>query len=376
MTLPLATRATNTQPSLIRRILADAPSGAINLALGQPDFPIPRALQKAATPHLGTGGYSANAGLPETRGAIARHMDCDRNQVLVTIGSAEALAVWALTGVEQGKHIVVPTPGYPAYAALAPLVGAEIDYYTLDPAKGWNPDPEALAKQLDSDDVGGLVINSPSNPTSVIHNPEVFAPALAVARSRKIPVLSDEVYAGLAFGDRAPSPVTGFEDIATRVSSISKTHNAMGWRIGWMVVPPGWEVAATGVHQFVATCAPVPFQRAAVVALAGMADDEVDENRVGLGRRRDKVLAHLKGWQGVSLPVHPSAGFYLFLDVRELAGMDDEEWCRELAKTAGVVLAPGSGFGPGGRGHVRLSYAVAEDLLEDALTRLDKVLAP
>jgi aspartate/methionine/tyrosine aminotransferase len=356
----------------MRRLLAEAPPDAINLSLGQPDFRLPRALQIAATKALIRTPYTENSGRRDLRELIAERMGVGADDVVVTCGSAEALAAWTLVGVERGKTVLVPDPGYPAYAALCKLVEARAEPYALRPDKGWQPSGEALAQRMDRGDVGGLVINSPSNPCSVVLPAATFRPALEIARKRGIPVLSDEAYGELVFGGVFENPVEGFADVATRCGSLSKTHSAMGLRLGWMTVPEAWREPAMGVHQFLTTCAPWSSQAAAVAAFRGLAQAELRASRRLLESKLEKVMSTVEALPGWTVPVRPDAGFYLFVDVRETCGEDDLSYCRNLAQEAHVVLAPGTGFGPGGRGYIRINYAVQDALLDDALRRLKK----
>ncbi len=370
----LARRTAGFERTMIRRIYDEAPAGAIDLGIGQPDLDPPVALQEAAARAARAGGgYSSNPGLVELREAIAARYPfrSGPDDIVVTVGSAEAITLAFLALVDPESEVLVPDPGYPAYANLARLLGARAVPYSLRAERLFALDPADVLDRL-TDRTSLVLFNSPSNPTGGVHDPEDLKVVVAELERRGIPFVSDEVYEAYCY-DSAPhvSPAAYAPELGLTVTSLSKSHNLMGWRVGWIAAPKPFVPALVALHQHAVTCAPTLAQRVALEALRGAGSEEITANLARFERRRALALERLAAIP--ELQAVPTRGaFYCF--VRVPGCPDSLELARHLMREAKVITVPGIGFGLGGEGHLRLSYAVEESQLERGLAALAKGL--
>lgn len=358
--------------ALDRQIAAARAAGVdvIDLSKGNPDLPTPahivRAAQEAvADPaHHRYGPFAPPAALGE---AIALRYREDHGvevdparEIAVFHGSSEAFMAAVLALVNPGDALVIPDPGYPAYRDAASLAGARVATIGLAPARGYQPDPA----RLDADEAAVLMLNYPHNPTGAAAVPGTFDVALDVSERLGAAFVHDFAYSSLGY-DRPPLSALAADPSFERtveLSTLSKTYNMAGWRLGYAAGNASI-VAAMRAYQETAfsTVFGAMFDTG-VAALAGdqaAARELVDVYR----RRRDVVVDALRasGWHVAA----PGGTFFLWLRV----GGDDEAFARDLLAERGVAVSAGSGFGPSGRGHVRLSLVHDEAVLLRALER-------
>ena len=362
--------------SLLARVAAVAAEPGeplLDLGRGNPDVPPPAhvvdalvgtAREETAAVH----GYAPFAGLPQLREAItARYADVygveldPHREVAVVPGTKSALVEVALCVADAGDRIALPDPGYPDYNSAVALAGAERISLPLDDAG--RPEWEALADAPPA----LLYLNYPSNPRAVAVPHGVFAETVAFAERAGSAVLHDFAYGDLVFDGRAPQSFLaepGARDVGVELFSLSKSYGMAGWRLGFVVGNAELVARVTWLQEHLRAGIFVALQRAAIAALTGP-QRTVAERRALYEARRDRVLAALA-------PLGPSCEGTFFLWVPLPAGWTAE---RVLTETR-VALAPGEGFGARGRGHVRLSLAVADDVLDAGLERLRQALLP
>lgn len=361
-----AARLSLLRPSPIRLLSEGAPADAIPLGLGEPTWPLPEPARRAlARVEEGPCGYGPNLGLPGLREAIARHHGAAAEEVLVTVGSEEALLSLFLAYVGPGDGVLVPDPGYPAYAALARLAGATPVSYGLDEA--FRLDGEAIEVALGlRPEVKALVLNGPSNPTGGAWSREALARVARACEARGVLVISDEVYREL-HGSLRPVSLRDVSRSGIVVSSVSKAWGAAGLRVGWMVGSPDLLAPARLVHGFAVTCAARPAQ-AAAQALLEASDDVLPAARREVALRREALEEGLRQHLGLEAPP-ADGGFYHWM--RLPAGTTEGmAFCLRLRDEAGVVVVPGETFGERGRGWLRLSYAARPEQIREGLRRL------
>ncbi|MFB6302099.1 MAG: pyridoxal phosphate-dependent aminotransferase [Haloferacaceae archaeon] len=355
----------------IREVFEAAGEDAINLGLGQPDFPAPEHARRAAVEAVEAGradGYTSNKGIDALREAIAeKHrrdqgLSVDPDAVIATAGASEALHLAFEAHVDPGDEVIVPDPGFVSYDALTKVASGEPvpvelrDDLTLDPA---------AVEDAITDDTAAFVVNSPANPTGAVASERDVREFARIADDHDLPCISDEVYEHFVFDGEHRSPAEFAEsDNVLVVTGCSKAYAMTGWRLGWVVAAPERIERMLRVHQYVQACASAPAQFAAEAALTGP-QDHVDEMTAAFERRRDVVLDGLADL-GLECPT-PEGAFYAMPRVPE--GFVDA--CIER----GVVLVPGGAFGEGGRGHARISYAAGEDDLRAALDVMADALA-
>ncbi|MCX6668321.1 MAG: pyridoxal phosphate-dependent aminotransferase [Methanothrix sp.] len=353
----------------IRKCFEGSPPGSINLGLGQPDFDTPDHIKKAAIEAIerGVTGYTPNCGVPELRAALAEKflkengIECVPEEIMVTSGASEALFLVIAALVDRGDEVLVGDPSFLSYAELTKLVGGKPIGVPLDEDLRLSPD--AIADKI-TDKTKLIVLNSPSNPTGAVQTGEQMRSIAELAEDKDIGVLSDEVYEHFIYQGEHVSPGR-FSDNVITVNAVSKTYAMTGWRLGYLVAKGSSLEQLLKVHQYVQACACSISQLAALQAVTGP-QDCVAQMREEFRSRRDLMV---KGFRemGVDLVV-PEGAFYLFPKVG-----DGDAAAARLTR-AGVITVPGSAFGPGGKEHIRISYAAARTQLEEALRRMKDIL--
>ncbi|MFC7176105.1 pyridoxal phosphate-dependent aminotransferase [Halosegnis marinus] len=282
----------------------------------------------------------------------------------------EALHLAALCVLSPGDELLIPTPGWPNYwtqARLADAVPVEVPMpYPYD------LDPDRLVARM-GPDTGAVLLCSPSNPTGRVFDDDAVRAVVAAAREHDAYVVADEVYASLTY-DRDPTGVAalvGDSEHVLTVGSCSKSYAMTGWRVGWLAAESDVVDEATKIRESTTACTPTLAQHAALAALEGP-QEPVREMKAAFAERRDYVADRLDAMDGVAAP-RPQGAFYAFLDPEGYT--DSMALAKRLVREAGVVLAPGSGFGEAGAGKLRLSFANSMERLEEGLDRLEDALS-
>jgi len=362
VSLRVARRMDGVDRTLIRRIFDSAPPGSINLGLGQPDLATPPRISLAGIDGIARGktGYTSTAGDPAVRASIAARypgVATGAGNVVVTIGSQEAVFVSTMTLVDAGDDVLVPDPGYPAYPVVARLLGATAISYPLRPERAFRIDPDDVVSRL-TPRTRLVILCSPSNPTGAMDLEADLALLAGELSRRGIPWLSDEIYAGFAYDRPAPSISRFMPEGGLVVSGLSKDLSMTGWRIGWVVGPEATVTRITAAHQYVVTCASSVSQAAALVALGEAAEADRADYLSIFRRRRALMAEELSTIPGLPVAM-PEGAFYFFLDVR---GFGSSEGIAErLLRDRRVIVIPGEAFGPLGAGFLRVSYAASDD---------------
>ena len=367
------------ESSRIREVsdIGMAMAGVTPLWFGESDIATPDFVRAAAAASLAGGEtfYSSNAGIVELRRALARYesglrgREIGAERIVVTTSGMTAIMLAMETFLEAGDNAIVHTPIWPNCIQTVRIMGAEARLIELRHGPdGWTLDLDALFAMTD-ERTRAIFVNSPSNPTGWTMSAEDQMRLLAFARSRGIWIIADEVYTRIAYeAERAPSflDVAKPDDPLVVVNSFSKNWCMTGWRLGWMVAPAALVPTITKLVEFNFSCAPVFVQRAGVAALE-QGEGFVAETQALYRRNRDMVYQRLAAIDGVRM-ANPPGAFYAFIGVD---GMDDSlAVAKRILMERKVGLAPGSAFGPGGEGHLRLCFAVQSDKLSSALDRL------
>ena len=347
----------------------------ISLGVGDPDSPTPShvvdTLAEAAR-DPSTHQYPSYYGLPEFREAIASwyrrrfgvDLDPDR-EVLPLVGSKEGLVHLSVAFVDPGDEAIVPDPGYPVYGIGTMLAGGTPVSLPLMAEGGFLPDFDAIRV---SDRAKVLWLNYPSNPTAAVADLAVFQRAVSFASDHDLLLAHDAAYSEITFdGYVAPSilQVPFAKDVAVEFGSLSKGHNMTGWRIGWVVGSARAIETLSTVKTNIDSGIFNAVQRAGIAALSGP-QDHLDRLRTTYQKRRDLVVGTLNrlGWD-----LEPPLGsIYVWAPTPE--GRGSAEFAETLLDRAGVVVAPGRGYGEAGEGFVRISLTVPDDLLGEAMERL------
>lgn len=370
-----AERMRGVERTMIRRIFDGAPADAINLGLGQPDLITPPTACDAARTAIEQGRttYTSTGGLVELREKLAlryEHLASGAESVCVSVGSQQALYASCLTLAGPGDEILIPDPGYPAYAVVAQLIGATAVTYPLRAKNEFQLDPADLINRI-SDATRCVILCSPSNPTGRSLSSQVLRQLTEELSRRNVPWISDEIYSGLSYDHPFVSP-SRFSRDGLIVSSVSKDLAMTGWRIGWVIGPPPIIARITAAQQYLVTCAPSISQYA---VLATLGDEGAAERSEILGRFRARRELMTELLQPIPR-LHwrpPDGAFYFFIDVSAYG--DDVELARSFLDQKNVVTVPGTAFGEQGRGYLRMSFGVGREQLRIALGRFAEFLA-
>lgn len=373
------------EPTLIRVLRGGMRPTTIDFGLGQTDLPVTDVIRGDFRKRFDEpirAPYTPNAGTDAAREAVARHVGVEPEEVLLTCGVQEGLAVAILGLCDPGDEVLVPDPGFPAYANLVRAAGAHpVEYPLRQPSPGhqkWDLDSQSILDRI-TQDTKLVILNNPGNPTGSVYSKKALIDVMKGLRERGIGWVSDEIYEdyiweGSFYPARTADAEAGGPPGGITLSGLSKSHHLMGWRLGWMIAPAEVVKELTPLHQHLVTCAPLPAQQAAITALAHH-QEAIKETLKVLGARRKRALEVLHGL-GVIAPEGASGAFYLFLDVRKFLPTFDttRQMAETLLEEEDVLAIPGEGFGPSGLGHLRVAYTIGGDPLEDGLGRLRRFL--
>ena len=381
-TVTVAASAAAIAPSRIRELadVAFAMDGVYKLHFGESNLPTPRLIKDALVQAVAEGYtyYTENGGLPGLRAAIADKtaelhgvtLDPQR-EIVVTASGVQALNVSIRCTLNPGDEAIILTPNWPNGTEIVKLVGAtpvEVPYAFA--GGRYTPDLAALEAAV-TPHTRLLLYTSPSNPLGWVATVEEQQALLDFARRHGLWLMADEVYERLYYGGPvAPSilRLCGRDDAVIVVQSFSKTYCMTGWRLGWVTARADLAHKATQLNEFIISHAPSMVQRAGEVALR-RGEDEVAAQLEQLHERMAFCAGALNGVARIRLP-KPEGAFYLF---PQIDGLDDSvAFALRLLRETKVAVAPGSAFGAGGEGNVRLCFASDMSVLEPALERFCK----
>ncbi|MCB1917762.1 MAG: pyridoxal phosphate-dependent aminotransferase [Rhodocyclaceae bacterium] len=351
----------------------------VHMEVGEPDFPTPAPIVEAATRFLSAGEvqYTGSLGLPALREAIAGHyrerfgLEVDPCRIAVTPGASGALmlAIAALTDV--GDVWQIPDPGYPSNRHFVRAFEGIARALPVSAGADFQPTPEQVAEAW-CERCRGLMVASPANPTGTMLDPESLSRLAATVGERGGALLVDEIYQGLSYGIDPTTALAVGQDLFV-VNSFSKYFGMTGWRLGWLVVPEGFERQIEKLAQHFFICPSTVAQHAALAAFSPATREILETRRAEFARRRDLLLPALEAL-GFGVPARPSGAFYVYADVSRLSE-DSEALARLLIEQAGVATTPGLDFGTHlPRRHLRFAYTTAATRLEEGLARIGRVL--
>ena len=364
----------------LRELAALNAAGAniISLGIGSPDLPphpsvVAALAESAAQPNAH--GYQSYQGTPALRGAMAefyqRHYGVSLDpatEILPLLGSKEGLMHIGMTFLEAGDAVLIPNPGYPTYRAVAEICGAEVREYDLTEAGGWLPDLAALAA-TDLARVKLMLVNYPHMPTGTAAGLPFLIELVAFATAHDILLVHDNPY-GFILNETPPLSllaVPGAREVAVELNSLSKSHNLAGWRVGLLA---GRADVIANVLRFKSNMDSgmfLPVQQAAVAAL-GLGHDWLADLNATYRARRTLVVELLQ-----ALGCTPAPGQVgLFIWAAVPAGYADGYALSDaVLAEARVFLTPGGIFGSNGNGYIRASLCQPEELLREALRRVE-----
>lgn len=355
----------------------------VSLGVGEPDFDTPWHISRAAVTCLEDGGthYTSNWGTPALRQAICRYLDRRfaakfdwHKEVLVTVGVSEAIDLAIRAICSPGDEVLYHEPCFVSYAPTIRLAHAVPVAVPTRVEDEFRLTVEALEAKV-TPRTKALLLNFPCNPTGATLSREEMLAILAFAETHDILILADEVYSELNYLASTPrfSSFASFPQYHDRVillNGFSKSWAMTGYRLGYACGPADILDAMVKIHQYGIMSAPTLSQAAGVEAM-DFGDKDVARMRREYQRRRDYLVPALNALGLKTLM--PKGAFYLFTDIRS-TGMSDDDFALKLLKEGGVAVVPGSAFGPGGAGFVRLSYATSLDKIKLAVERIERMV--
>jgi aspartate/methionine/tyrosine aminotransferase len=353
----------------------------IHLEAGQPDVAAPEHVIRAGIGAIEAGHtrYGPPAGLPALRRAIAedagrrRGIEVQASQVVIGPGAKPAMFFPTLVLVRPGDEVIYPDPGFPTYAAMIGVAGGMPVPVALAEDHDFAFDLDCFDRAL-SDRTRLIVLNSPSNPTGGVLSREVLEHIADAARRRDLWVIADEIYARLAF-DAPVSSIASLPGMAERTvicDGFSKTYAMTGWRLGFGIMPEALAERVELLLTHSVGCTATFTQYAGLEALAGP-QDQIEAMVAEYKRRRDMFVAGLNAIPGIKCR-SPQGAFYAFPNVTAFG--HTSQWLADyLLEEAGVAVLPGTDFGAGGEGYLRLCFANSMENLRIALERMASALA-
>ena len=376
-------RAGTFTESVIREMTRVAQKyGAINLAQGFPDFPMPAPMKDAACAaiHGDINQYAITWGSSPLRIAIAEKyrrwydMPVDpETEITVTCGATEAMASTFLALIDPGDEVIVFEPFYENYGPDAILAGAKPKFVPLEPP-GWRLDLDQLRAAF-SPRTKAIVLNTPHNPSGRVFTREELTVIAALCQEHDAWAFTDEIYEHILYSGHHHllAAFPGMRERTVTVSGLSKTFSCTGWRLGYTIAPAKATDAIRKVHDFLTVGAPAPLQAAGAVGLAFDADYF---NRLAQEyRERRSILSGALREAGFIF-TEPAGAYYILADFSELSGDDDTAFATWLAREGGVATVPGTSFFSHkelGRKLVRFAFCKKRETLERAAERLASI---
>ncbi len=381
---PLSKEIVNIPPSGIRKFfdIVSEMKDAISLGVGEPDFDTPWHIRDEGIYSLEKGRtfYTSNAGLKDLKVEIARYLerkysvsyDLD-HEILVTVGGSEAIDIAMRAMLDPGDEVLIPQPSFVSYLPCAVLANGVPVVIELKAEDEFRLTAEALQAAI-TPRTKILVLPFPNNPTGAIMRRGDLEEIAKVVIEHDLYVISDEIYAELTYGEEphvSVASLPGMWERTVLINGFSKAYAMTGWRLGYACGPKVILEQMLKIHQFAIMCAPTTSQYAAVEALKN-GDADIERMREEYDARR-RYLLHRFREMGISC-FEPYGAFYMFPCIKKF-GMTSEEFAEKLLECEKVAVVPGTAFGAGGEGFVRVSYASSLSDLKKAAEHIERFIA-
>ena len=384
--MKIANRMTNLSPSVTMAITALARElkaqgrDILSFSAGEPDFDTPEVIKEAAIKAIKDGHtkYTAVEGTAETKQAIINKLKKDHNldyelgDIVVSNGAKHSLFNLCQLLIEEGDEVVIPAPYWVTYPEQVKFSGGTPVFIETDDTTSFKITAEQL-KEVITPKTKALILNTPSNPTGGVYTKEELQAIGKVLEGTDILVWSDEMYEKIMYdGKKFTSAASVSEDMFQRtvtINGISKAVAMTGWRYGY-IATPNKELVKSMIKfqgQVTSNVNSVTLQ-AAVAALDGSADADIEMMRVEFEKRRNVAIEQFNAIEGLSC-VNPDGAFYLFVNIKE-AGNDSMKFAADLLEEEGVAVVPGLAFGT--EGYFRFSFATDLESIEEGIRRIKR----
>lgn len=375
----IAQKAKEITPFIVMEVLEKAAEmeqqgiNVIHLEVGEPDFDVPKCVSLAEQKAFNEARthYTHSLGDPELRAQIAQKYMEEYNvvvspeQIIVTSGSSPAILLTLGVLCETNDEVIISDPGYACYSNFIRFIGAKAISIPVFEEDGFQYRCEEIKKRI-TNKTKAIIINSPMNPTGTLLSLELMKELCTF----NIPIVSDEIYHGLVYEDRAHS-ILEVTDSAFVLNGFSKRYAMTGLRLGYVIAPTDYVRYMQKLQQNLFICAGSTTQRAGIEALKN-AGDEIEKMRLTYDKRRKYLIERLINL-GFDIKVKPTGAFYVMVNAKHLS-TDSYKLAFDILKKAHVGVTPGIDFGANGEGFLRFSYANSIENIKEGMDRLQKYL--
>ena len=384
--IKLAKRMSHIEPFHVMNLLAIAKSmeaqgtEVVHMEIGEPDFVTPAPVIRAAETALKQGKthYTPAVGLPALRERIAEFyksrfgVDISPEQIIITPGASGALLLALGVLIDPADKVAMSDPGYPCNRHFVRMFEGDPVGIAVDASTRYQLTVESL-NQSPERDITAVMLASPSNPTGTLLTPGQVKEWISDSETRQYYLLMDEIYQGLVY-DRNVTTIAGQSNHAFVINSFSKYFCMTGWRLGWLVVPPGYQRQVDKLAQNIFLAPSTLAQYAAIAAFDDESIQILESQREEFQRRRDFLVPAIEEL-GFQLLVEPEGAFYLYADCSQLTD-DSFDFCHTMLHKAGVAITPGKDFGSyQSKRYVRFAYTTSLDQLERGVEKIRGFLA-
>jgi len=373
-------RASEIPPFIVMDILEKAQEmerggkDIIHMEVGEPDFDTPECIKEACYKAIRDGKthYAHSLGLIELREAICEHyftkygVDISPDQIIVTSGTSPAMFLLFSALIEKGDEIIISDPHYacyPNYISFFEGVPARVNVFEEN---GFQYTPEGIREKI-TPRTKGIMINSPSNPTGNLLSPEM----MSEITSQGIPVISDEIYHGLAYEENQEHSILEFTDNAFVMNGFSKAYAMTGWRLGYLIAPKEYIRPMQKIQQNFFISANSFVQWGGVAALREAESDAVRMRDI-FNERRKFIIKRLREI-GLGIAVEPTGAFYILGNIKAFS-TNSYEMAFDILEKAHVGVTPGIDFGKNCEGYLRFSYANSIENIGEGIDRIERYL--
>ena len=373
-------RASEIPPFIVMDILEKAHEmerdgkNIIHMEVGEPDFDTPECINEACCRAIREGKthYTHSLGIIELREAICEHyftkygVDVSPDQIIVTSGTSPAMFLLFSALIEKGDEIIISDPHYACYPNYISFFEGAPARVNVFEENGFQYTPEDIMEKI-TPRTKGIMINSPSNPTGNLLSPEM----MSEITSQGIPVISDEIYHGLAYEENQEHSILEFTDNAFVMNGFSKAYAMTGWRLGYLIAPKEYIRPMQKIQQNFFISANSFVQWGGVAALREAGNDVVRMRNI-FNERRRFIIKRLREI-GLGITVEPTGAFYILGNIKAFS-TNSYEMAFDILEKAHVGLTPGIDFGKNCEGYLRFSYANSIENIGEGIDRIEQYL--
>lgn len=364
--------------SLARNLKAQG-KDILSFSAGEPDFETPKAIKDEAIRAINDGftRYTAVPGIPELLEAVAIKLKRDNgleyapSDIIVSNGAKQSLFNLFQAVLNPGDEVIIPAPYWVTYPELVKYVSAVPVIIETNEIGGFKITPEELKATI-SPKTKMIIFTTPSNPTGSVYSKEELEALAEVLKGTDILVASDEIYEKLVYGIDFVATASLSDDMYQRtitINGLSKSVAMTGWRFGYLATPKKELIAAMNKLQSQSTSNINSIaQKAAIPALLGKVDDDIENMRKAFEGRADEAVKLFNEIDGLSV-LKPQGAFYLFVNIKDISD-NSIEFCKKLLQATGVAVVPGIGFGS--EGYFRFSFATDMTTIREGIRRIEK----